>query len=102
MDGHEIGVRDRVLSSTEKNEPTGCVRECPKGCTDAECETALCLLNKSYESWHTLGTTAFSALSVGTCIFSVLTINGFISLLSSYPPQSQIVLQKALDTWWKQ
>jgi hypothetical protein len=39
-------------------------------------------LDHSYQSWYTLGLNAFSALSIGTTVFSVLTVNGFISLLS--------------------
>ena len=39
-------------------------------------------LDHSYESWNSLGLNAFSALSIGSCLLSVLTINGVVSLLS--------------------
>jgi len=48
MDNKEIGVRDRVLSSTEKN-------ECTTGCVDPGCTPEMIgVLDKSYESWNTL------------------------------------------------
>lgn len=94
-----IGVRDRVLSSTEKND---CVKECPKDCAvdcvDQECHArALCLLNKSYESWNSLGVNVFSALSFGTCLFTVLSLNGIITLLSCNSVFSILSLNSAFS-----
>ena len=91
-----IGVRDRVLSSTEKNEQTD-QSDCVNQTCTPECKNLIGVLDKSYESWHTLGMNAFSALSVGTCIFSVLTINGFISLLSCNSAFSILSLNSAFS-----
>lgn len=87
-----IEVRDRNLSSTEKNE---CAHDClpPPSCD----KNMLSLLDKSYESWHTVGMSAFSALSVGTCVFTVLTLNGFISLLSCNSAFSILSLNSAFS-----
>ena len=91
MQTEEIGVRDRVLSSTEKN-------ECSTGCLDPSCTPAVIgILDKSYESWNTLGVSAFSALSVGTCVFTVLTLNGFVSLLSCNSAFSILSLNSAFS-----
>lgn len=49
--------------------------------SDKDNENCLMWFN-SYESWNTIGVNAYSALSVGTCAFTVLTINGVVSLLS--------------------
>ena len=92
MDNKEIGIRDRVLSSTEKNEcPTECV-------VDPSCTPEMInVLNKSYKSWNTLGMNAFSALSIGTCLLSVLTINGVLSLLSCNSVFSILSLNSAFS-----
>ena len=96
MDSQPIGVRDRVLSSTEKNDVCdghGCTRDCiPPPCADP-----LGFMEKSYESWNSLGVTAFSALSLGTCALSVLTINGFLSLLSCNSVFSILSLNSAFS-----
>ena len=47
------------------------------------CADEKCLMwFHSYDSWNTLGVNAYSALSIGTCAFTVLSINGVVSLLS--------------------
>lgn len=92
MDNKEIGIRDRVLSSTEKNEcPTECV-------VDPSCTPEMInVLNKSYKSWNTLGMSAFSALSVGTVFFSVLSLNGVVSLLSCNSAFSILCINSAFS-----
>lgn len=52
------------------------------GCMKQEYDETAQLLDKSYKSWYTLGLNSFSALSIGTTAFCLLTCNGFISLLS--------------------
>jgi hypothetical protein len=97
MDNQEIiGLRDRKLSSTEKHEE--CPNTCGRDCTPPLCsENPLAFLQKSYESYHSLGVTAFSALSIGTCVLSVLTMNGFISLLSCNSVFSILSLNSAFS-----
>ena len=89
----DSGVRDRVLSSTEKNEcstSSDCVQPCTPDCVLAN-------LDKSYESWNSLGLHAFTALSLGTCFFTVLTLNGFVSLLSCNSVFSILSLNSAFS-----
>lgn len=88
-------MRNRVLSSTEKCEATDCVP--PPTCNPVVSSEVIALLDKSYESWHTLGVNVFSALSIGTCVLSVLTINGFISLLSCNSVFSILSLNSAFS-----
>lgn len=68
-----------------------------KECVSPTCNNFIKLFDKSYESWNTLGLNAFSALSIGTCIFSVFTINGFISLLSCNSAFSILSLNSAFS-----
>lgn len=50
---------------------------------DTTCDTdVLAHLDKSYQSWNSLGVNAFTAMSIGTCAFTVLSINSLVSLLS--------------------
>jgi hypothetical protein len=51
---------------------------------DTTCDEKVALeyLDKSYNSWNSLGVTAFTAMSVGACAFTVLSINSVVSLLS--------------------
>lgn len=95
MENQEIGVRDRVLSSTEKCAPTDCVP--PPNCCTPKCLDIVHKMDKSYESWNTLGMNAFSALSIGTCLLSVLTINGVLSLLSCNSVFSILSLNSAFS-----
>ena len=91
----EIGVRDRVLSSTEKHED--CDHSCNRDCIPPQCDDPLGFMQKSYESYHSLGLNAFSAFTIGTCVLSVLTINGFVSLLSCNSVFSILSLNSAFS-----
>jgi hypothetical protein len=74
-------MMDRLESNTMRDPVVGTSNdECvPK--VDVDPDVIKCL-DHSYESWNCLGLNAFSALSIGSCVLSVLTINGVVSLLS--------------------
>lgn len=95
MENQDIGMRNRVLSSTEKCEATDCVP--PPNCCTPNCLSMIQALDKSYESWNTLGMNVFSAMSVGVCLLSVLTINGVLSLLSCNSVFSILSLNSAFS-----
>lgn len=67
-------LRQNVLEPTNSIAYDRCIME-------PDQEIVKCL-DHSYLSWNTLGLNAFSAMSIGSCLLSVLTINGVVSLLS--------------------
>lgn len=77
----ESNMRTHIHNPTKKDEIPP---ECDDSCAPMEpnCVAEFDKLNYSHMSWNTLGFNAFSALSLGTCAFTVLTLNGIVSLLS--------------------
>lgn len=63
---------------------------------DPDQEIVSCL-NHSHESWNSLGLTAYSALSIGSALLSVLSINAVVSLLSCNSVFSVLSLNSAFS-----
>jgi len=92
----EANMRKGVLVDSNATTQTNatCDASCVPDPVDIE---TLNHMNEGYLSWHTLGFNAFSALSVGTCAFTVLTINGVVSLLSCNSVFSILSLNSAFS-----
>lgn len=90
----ETNMRSSVLADEAANQTS-----CDSTCTpvDPSCVAEVDTMNHSYQSWHTLGFNTFSALSIGTCVFTVLTINGIVSLLSCNSVFSILSLNSAFS-----
>jgi len=56
-------------------------------------------LNHSYESWNSLGLTAYSALCIGSALLSVMSINAVVSLLSCNSVFSILSLNSAFSVF---
>ena len=70
----ENNIRQNINSTNDK---------CIESAVDTTCNPEILpYLDKSYQSWNSLGVNAFTAMSVGTCAFTVLSINSLASLLS--------------------
>jgi hypothetical protein len=54
-------------------------------------------LDHSYKSYYSLGLNALSAFSLGSCLLSVLTINGVVSLMSCNSVVSILSLNSAFS-----
>lgn len=80
-------MRQTVLNGTDRS--SECVPPPDK-------EIIKCL-DHSHDSWNTLGLNAYSALSIGSCLLSVLTINGIVSLLSCNSVFSILSLNSAFS-----
>jgi len=83
MEHSDITVRERNLSSTEKCHNDDCAPDCvplppPPSCPHTKLED----WTRGYQNWGCLGVHAFSMLSLGVGIFSLISINGAASLLS--------------------
>ena len=90
-------MRTGVLLKEDKIPKKTCDPECDRCIVEPTCDDALNQLNKSYESWYTLGFHTFSALSIGTTVLSALTINGVVSLLSCNSVFSILSLNSAFS-----
>lgn len=94
MDNLESNMRKGVLDSNTNDR---CVDVVDTTCDDKNCSNPLQYLDKSYKSWNSLGVNAFTAMSVGACAFTVLSINSIVSLLSCNSVFSLISLNSAFS-----
>jgi len=91
----ESNMRSSVLADEAANQKTSCDPTCSP--LEPSCLADVNAMNHSYQAWHTLGFNTFSALSVGACAFTVLTINGIVSLLSCNSVFSNLSLNSAFS-----
>jgi len=91
----ESNIRAGVLNENKTHQDDSCDPSCTH--VNPSCIKDMNIMNNSYQSWHTLGFNTFSALSVGTCAFTVLTINGIVSLLSCNSVFSILSLNSAFS-----
>lgn len=90
LDGLESNsMKQHVLGTSSANDKCAPVPE-------PDQEIIRCL-DHSHDSWYTLGLNAYSALSIGSCLLSVLTINGVVSLLSCNSVFSILSLNSAFS-----